>query len=157
MPLARIGIGANLGNAVRTVQIALEELKRFGILVRSSSLYSTKPWGVKNQPDFVNAAALLETSLTPHALLRELKKLEAELGREQTYRWGPRVVDFDILAYDGCTIEDSDLIVPHPRLHERAFALVPLAEIDPSYESARDALSEEARATVSRLLPPLQP
>jgi 2-amino-4-hydroxy-6-hydroxymethyldihydropteridine diphosphokinase len=151
MPLARIGIGANLGNAVHTVQIALEELKRYGVVVRASSLYSTKPWGVQNQPDFVNAAALLETTLTPRELLVELKKLEAELGREQTYRWGPRVVDFDILAYDDRTIDEPDLIVPHPRLHERAFVLVPLAEIDPSYEALRDALPEEALATVKRL------
>jgi 2-amino-4-hydroxy-6-hydroxymethyldihydropteridine diphosphokinase len=151
MPLARIGIGANLGNAVHTVQIALEELKRYGVVVRASSLYNTKPWGVQNQPDFVNAAALLETTLTPRELLVELKKLEAELGREQTYRWGPRVVDFDILAYDDRTIDEPDLIIPHPRLHERAFALVPLAEIDPSYESARAALPEEALASVKRL------
>ncbi|HEY1729487.1 MAG TPA: 2-amino-4-hydroxy-6-hydroxymethyldihydropteridine diphosphokinase [Candidatus Baltobacteraceae bacterium] len=151
MPLARIGIGANLGNALRTVQIALRELKRYGTLVRASSLYSTKPWGVKNQPDFINAAALLETTLSPRELLGELKKLEAELGREQTYRWGPRVVDFDILAYNDCKLDEPDLILPHPRLHERAFALVPLAEIDPGYESARDALSEEDRGTVTKV------
>jgi len=151
MPLAQIGIGANLGNAVHTVQIALGELNRFGTVVRTSSLYDTKPWGVKNQPDFINAAALLETTLTARELLAELKMLEAELGREQTYRWGPRVVDFDILTYDGCTIDEQDLIVPHPRMHERAFVLVPLAEIDPSFESARDALPEEALATVKRL------
>ncbi len=142
MPLARIGIGANLGNAVHTVQIALEELKRYGVVVRASSLYTTKPWGVKNQPDFINAAALLETTLTPRELLAELKKLEAELGREQTYRWGPRVVDFDILAYDDRTIDEPDLIVPHPRLHERAFVSCRSPEIE--FESARDALPEEA-------------
>jgi len=151
MPLARIGIGANLGNAVHTVQIALEELKRYGVVVRASSLYDTKPWGVKNQPDFINAAALLETVLGPRELLVELKKLEAELGREQTYKWGPRVVDFDILAYDDRTIDEPDLIVPHPRMHERAFVLVPLAEIDPSYEPARDALPKEALASVKPL------
>jgi 2-amino-4-hydroxy-6-hydroxymethyldihydropteridine diphosphokinase len=149
--LARIGIGANLGNAVQTVQLALEELKRYGVVVRASSLYSTKPWGVKNQPDFVNAVALLETTLTPRELLVELKKLEAEFGREETYRWGPRVVDFDILAYDDRRIDEPDLIVPHPRLHERAFVLVPLAEIDPSYEALRDALPVEERESVTRL------
>jgi 2-amino-4-hydroxy-6-hydroxymethyldihydropteridine diphosphokinase len=151
MPLARIGIGANLGNAVHTVQIALEELKRYGVVVRASSLYSTKPWGVQNQPDFVNAAALLETTLTPRELLVELKKLEAELGREQTYRWGPRVVDFDILAYDDRVVDEPDLVIPHPHLHERAFVLVPLAEIDPSYEALRDALPDKALATVTPL------
>jgi 2-amino-4-hydroxy-6-hydroxymethyldihydropteridine diphosphokinase len=149
--LARIGIGANLGNAVQTVQLALEELKKYGVVVRASSLYSTKPWGVKNQPDFVNAAALLETTLTPRELLLELKKLEAEFGREETYRWGPRVVDFDILAYDDRRIDEPDLIVPHPRLHERAFVLVPLAEIDPAYEALRDALPVEERESVTRL------
>jgi len=151
MALARIGVGANLGNAVHTVQMALEELKRYGAVVRASSLYSTKPWGVQNQPDFINAAALLETTLNPRELLLELKKLEAEFGREQTYRWGPRVVDFDILAYDNCRIDEPDLIVPHPRLKERAFALVPLAEIDPSYESLRDALPQDELKSVVRL------
>jgi len=151
VPLARIGVGANLGNAVHTVQIALEELKRFGTVVRTSSLYDTKPWGVKNQPDFVNAAALLETTLTPRELLVGLKKLESELGREQTYRWGPRVVDFDILAYDDWTIDEPDLIIPHPRLHERAFVLVPLAEIDPVYAAARDALPQNQLDSVKRL------
>jgi 2-amino-4-hydroxy-6-hydroxymethyldihydropteridine diphosphokinase len=148
MPLARIGIGANLGDAVRTVRSAQAALARYGSVKRASSLYYTKPWGVKNQPDFVNAAVLLETALSPRELLGELKKLEAEFGREQTYKWGPRVIDFDILAYDDSVLEDRDLTIPHPKLRERAFALIPLAEIDPKYASAVDALPEEERLTV---------
>lgn len=154
MALARIGIGANLGNAAQTVQTGLKELNRYGTVVRASSLYKTKAWGVTTQPDFINAVVVLETSLEPRELLAELKKLEAELGREQTYRWGPRTVDFDILTYDERSINEPDLIVPHPRMYERAFVLVPLAEIDPDFESARDALPTEERAKVSLPLSP---
>jgi 2-amino-4-hydroxy-6-hydroxymethyldihydropteridine diphosphokinase len=151
MPLVRIGLGANLGDALQTVRTALTALSRLGEVVRVSSLYATKPWGVEDQPDFINAVALLETALVPRELLIGLKKLEVELGRGPTYRWGPRVVDLDILTYDDCTIEEPDLVIPHPHLYERAFVLVPLAEIDPAFEAARDALSSDARASVTLL------
>ncbi len=153
MGLARIGVGANLGDAEATVRAALAALADLGTVVRASSLYRTKAWGVEAQPDFVNAAALLETTLEPRALLHALKALEARLGRRPTYRWGPRVVDLDILAYDDAVVDEPDLVIPHPRLRERAFALVPLAEIEPAYASARDALGPQALAEV-RLSPP---
>ena len=105
------------------------------------------------QEPFVNAAASLETALEPHPLLVALKRIEAEAGRVTTFRWGPRVLDLDILTYGELRLDDPDLVIPHARLHERAFALVPLAEIDPSYAALRDALPPGERAAVVELDP----
>jgi 2-amino-4-hydroxy-6-hydroxymethyldihydropteridine diphosphokinase len=99
----------------------------------------------------VNAAALLETSLEPHALLAALQEIERAIGRVPTHRWGPRAIDLDILAYDDLELAEPDLVIPHPRLLERAFALGPLAEIDPSYRDAYERLPRESRSQV-RLL-----
>lgn len=151
--LARIGIGSNVGDAPANVARALDELAGLGTVIARSSLYRTKAWGVTDQPDFYNAAALLETGLPPYDLLRELKGIEAHMGREKTYRWGPRLIDLDILAYDGLVLDDPHLTIPHPRLRERAFALAPLSEIDVSYLSAYEALDDAARAEVTRVAP----
>jgi 2-amino-4-hydroxy-6-hydroxymethyldihydropteridine diphosphokinase len=151
VPLARIGIGANIGDAAGSVRAAIDALARSGRIVRASSLYRTKAWGVPDQPDFVNAAVLLETQLRPRELLDELKRIEAQLGRRPGPRWGPRAIDLDILAYDDVVVEEPDLVVPHPRLRERAFVLVPLAEIDPSYEALAAVLPEEERDSVRPL------
>jgi 2-amino-4-hydroxy-6-hydroxymethyldihydropteridine diphosphokinase len=106
---------------------------------------------VREQPDFVNAAALLDTELSPRDLLVALKRLELELGRVETYRWGPRAIDLDILAYDDLALDEPDLTIPHPHLHERAFALIPLAEIDPTFTAAAERLDSAARAEVEAL------
>jgi 2-amino-4-hydroxy-6-hydroxymethyldihydropteridine diphosphokinase len=148
MPLARIGLGANLGDAAAHVERALGALAALGKVRARSKLYRSAPWGVVEQAPFVNAAALLETALTPRELLRELKRLENELGRTATFRWGPRTIDLDILAYDDLELREADLVIPHERLFERAFALVPLAEIDPSFEAARARLTEAQLAEV---------
>jgi len=151
MARAAIGIGSNAGDSVTTVQRAFERLGELGTVVMRSALYRTAPWGVEDQAPFVNAAALLETSLAPRPLLAELKRIEAEEGRVETFRWGPRILDLDILAYEGVRLDDPELTVPHPRLHERAFALVPLAQIDPRYAALRDALPPGERAGVVEL------
>jgi 2-amino-4-hydroxy-6-hydroxymethyldihydropteridine diphosphokinase len=151
MALARIGLGSNAGDAAANIERAAAALATLGRVAARSSLYRTKPWGPSDQPDFVNAALLLETELSPRALLVELKRLETELGRVVTYRWGPRVIDLDILAYDDVQIDEPDLAIPHPRLPERAFALVPLAEIDPAFGPARDALPAAEREAVQRI------
>jgi len=151
MALARIGIGSNIGDAARSVERGLAELRAVGVVVARSGLYRSKAWGVRAQADFVNAAALVETELEPHALLAALKALERRLGRRPTYRWGPRVIDLDILAYDEARIDEADLVLPHPRLRERAFALVPLAEIDPAFAAARDALGARELAGIQRI------
>jgi 2-amino-4-hydroxy-6-hydroxymethyldihydropteridine diphosphokinase len=151
MARARIGIGSNVGDAPANVRGAFERLGTLGTVAARSSLYRTKAWGVTDQPDFWNAAALLETELSPRELMRELQALEREMGRVVTYRWGPRVIDLDILAYDDLAIDEPDLVIPHARLRERAFALAPLAEIDPSFETDLAALDPAARAEAVRV------
>ncbi len=148
MALARIGLGSNQGESAGLIARAVERLREFGEVTAVSSLYRSKAWGVTSQPDFINAAALLQTRLGPRELLAALVRLEAELGRVRTYRWGPRVIDLDILAYDDLRLNEPDLVIPHPRLAERAFALVPLAEIDPAFIPARDRLGVGALAEV---------
>ncbi len=151
MARAFIGIGSNIGDAESSVESALEELRLLGRVEARSALYRTPAWGVTEQPDFVNAAALLETGLTPRALLEALKAIEQRLGRVETYRWGPRVIDLDILTYDDLRVEEGDLTIPHPGLTERAFVLVPLAEIEPTFVAARDALPAADRSAVQRI------
>jgi 2-amino-4-hydroxy-6-hydroxymethyldihydropteridine diphosphokinase len=133
------------------VRNGIGALRSLGEVVAVSSLYVAKPWGRSDQPDFINAAAALETPLPPRALLFALKSLERELGRVEEERWGPRRIDFDILAYGSETIDEGDLVIPHRRLFQRAFALVPLAEIAPQYVEIRDKLSRDESAGVARL------
>lgn len=150
MSLAYIGLGANLGDPAETLREAARQLADLGTVGARSSLYRTLAWGVTDQPQFVNAALALETSLEPHALLAALKTLERELGRTPTFRWGPRAIDLDILAMNGIRLDEPDLTIPHARLAERAFALVPLAEIAPAFAPLRDALPASELATVER-------
>lgn len=154
MPRAAIGIGSNLGDAVANVLQAIAVLDELGTVLERSSLYRTKAWGRPAQPDFVNAAVLLETTLTPRELLSHIKDLEVRLGRVPSQRWGPRTIDFDILTYDAATVDEVDLQIPHPRLSERAFVLAPLAEILNGYAQAYADLPLAERATVLGVLPP---
>ncbi len=154
MTRAYIGIGSNLDEPERQVREAIDALRALGEVSAVSSLYRTAPWGKTDQPEFVNAVVGLDTKLQPRPLLHGLKWLESELGREETgERCGPRRIDFDILLYGDQEIEDGDLIVPHPRLCDRAFALVPLAEIAPHYRALLDALDDEERAGVRAMGP----
>lgn len=133
--IAYIGLGANLGDAEATVRAALVALAALPEtrLLAGSRLYRTPAWGRLDQPAFVNAAAALETGLGPEALLDQLLALERSHGRERLdgERWGPRTLDLDVLLYGDAVIDSPRLRVPHPHLHERAFALLPLAEIAP--------------------------
>lgn len=127
-----LGLGGNLGDVPRTIAAALERLEVAGVrTLARSSLYRTPPWGNTDQPPFVNACARGRTELRPRALLGTILALEADLGRERGERWGPRTIDIDILDYDGIALREPGLTLPHPRLTERAFVLVPLAEIAP--------------------------
>ncbi len=153
MALARIGLGANLGDPVAACERACEALAELGIVRRRSSLYRTPAWGPVPGPEFGYAAALLETALGPHELLAALKALERRLGRVPRERWGAREIDLDILAYDELALREPDLELPHPRLLERAFALVPLAEIDPAYAGALARLPAAERTAVQRIPP----
>jgi 2-amino-4-hydroxy-6-hydroxymethyldihydropteridine diphosphokinase len=130
MAIAHIGIGSNLGNREENCLRALVFLEEEGMVLRKrSALYETEPWGVKNQPGFINAAVEVETDKGPQALLDTLKKIEKTMGRTETRRWGPRVIDLDILFYDDLVIDTPDLKIPHPHLHERDFVLRPLSDI----------------------------
>ena len=149
---ACIGLGANLGHphdAVRQAMQALDELPDSRVLA-ASRRYRTPAWGRIDQPDFINAAVLLQTGLSPRVLLEHLLAIEHQAGRDrgvepESMRWGPRLLDLDLLLYGELTIDEPGLRVPHPHLHERAFALVPLAEIAPAavfpgYGSVAEAL-----------------
>ena len=130
---AYIGLGSNLGNRQEHLQDALSRLGKLPTIevAQVSSLYETDPIGVTDQPEFLNAVAEIRTSLTALELLDVLLNLENTLGRVRTIRWGPRVIDLDLLLYGQQQIDLPTLTVPHPRLHERAFVLVPLVEIAP--------------------------
>lgn len=151
MPLAYIGLGSNVGDARANVEAAIRAASACGSVLARSSLYRSAPWGVREQDDFINAVAALKTALAPLDLLHALQAIERDLGRVATYRWGPRVIDIDILTYDERTLETAELVLPHPRLFERAFVLAPLAEIDAAYLPAYDRLPSDARAQARRL------
>lgn len=151
MTKAYIGIGSNIGDAVCNVNEAISRLSDLGRVLKKSSLYATKPWGVVDQPDFINAVAALDTNLGPRDLLDGLLAIERSMGRERLIRWGPRIIDLDILTFANQTVSEEGLTIPHPHMNERAFVLIPLAEIDENYAEALKLLPDESRAEV-RLL-----
>lgn len=130
---ACVGLGGNVGDAAATVDAAFAALA--GLpgtrLVARSRLYRTPPWGVEAQADFVNAVALIDTTLPPRDLLGGLLAIERAFGRERRERWGPRTLDLDLLLYGDRVVDEPGLHVPHPHLHERAFVLRPLADVAP--------------------------
>jgi len=139
MPVrAAIGLGGNLGDAATTLREAFQALDQLPgtRLLRASPLFRTPAWGNTEQPDFVNAAALVDTTLPARALLDALLELERRFGRrrEAGAQWGPRILDLDVLLYGDAVLDEPGLRVPHPHLHERAFALLPLARIAPGME-----------------------
>lgn len=135
--LAFVGLGGNVGDAAATLRSTFPALDALPDtrLLRASSLYITPAWGVTAQPDFINAVALLETALPPQDLLAHLLAIERAAGRERradgSDRWGPRTLDLDLLLYGDLVIDQPGLHVPHPHLHERVFALLPLVEVAP--------------------------
>jgi 2-amino-4-hydroxy-6-hydroxymethyldihydropteridine diphosphokinase len=145
---AYLGIGANLGEAAENVTTAIAALEELGAVLSTSPLYRSQPWGVADQPPFVNAVVLLETPLDPRALLDELWKIERRLGRTPGERWGPRAIDLDLLLYDDLKIDSPELHVPHKHLRDRAFVLVPLAQLDDRFAPWRDALDASELAGV---------
>lgn len=154
MPLAAIGFGANVGDAHATFARALRELRGVGRIRAVSPRYRTRPWGVDDQPDFLNAVVLVHTQLRPRALLRALQALERRLGRQPSVRWGPRAIDLDILTYGERVVDEPDLRIPHARLLERAFVLAPLADLDSRFAAALAALPATERAGVQRIPSP---
>ena len=131
MTRAFVGVGANLGERRETIEAAVALLPG---VVAVSELRETAPVGVTDQPAFLNGAVAIETELSPRELLDVLLDVERRLGRERRERWGPRTIDLDLLVYGDETIDEPGLMVPHPRLHERRFALEPLLDLDPELE-----------------------
>lgn len=161
MRRAFIGLGGNLGSRRRLLRRAVLLLDEHpGVTVRrASALYETEPWGVRDQPPFLNAAVEVATTLAPRELLRACKEIEARCGRVPTFRWGPRTVDLDILLYEGVACDEPELTIPHPRLGERAFALAPLADLEPDLPlpggaTVRERLRALADQTVLRVAGP---
>ncbi len=132
MPIAYIGLGSNIGDSKATLEAAVQVFAEFGAVTAQSSWYKTAPVGYENQPWFFNGVVELETDCTPHDLIVRLQQIEHQFGKNTPFRDGPRTIDLDILLYDDRIINTPDLIIPHPRMHERAFVLVPLYEIAPA-------------------------
>jgi 2-amino-4-hydroxy-6-hydroxymethyldihydropteridine diphosphokinase len=131
MPIAYIALGANLGDRLGQLRSAVDRLDRLGIVDARSPVYETDPVGYRDQPAYLNAVVRLQTALEPKALLRSLFDIERELGRTRPFADAPRTIDLDLLFYDDLVLQSADLTVPHPRLHERAFVLAPLADLAP--------------------------
>jgi 2-amino-4-hydroxy-6-hydroxymethyldihydropteridine diphosphokinase len=156
---ALVAFGGNVGDVRATLARAVAqfcdgtEVK----LVRRSSDYQTPPWGLKDQPPFVNLCLLVDTALSPRALLDRAQHVERSLGRQraQEQRWGPRPIDIDLIAYDDVTVDEDSLTLPHPHVLERAFVLVPLNEIAPDWVIAGvrvgDALARVDQVGIERL------
>jgi 2-amino-4-hydroxy-6-hydroxymethyldihydropteridine diphosphokinase len=126
-----LSLGTNLGDRVGYILKALDALGSLGTVLSVSTLYESEPWGYRDQPPFLNCVLSFTTDLGPRDLLRELKTLERKLGRRKRFRWGPREIDIDIILYGDTILKDPELQIPHPRLKERDFVLVPLLELDP--------------------------
>ena len=130
MPIAYIALGSNLGERKQNILAALSYMEQSGLKVLAvSSLLETEPYGVTDQPFFINAAVKIETELAAHDLLRLLLAIELKMGRVRKRHWGERNIDLDLLLYDNLVIKDKDLILPHPDMQNRLFVLSPLAEI----------------------------
>lgn len=128
-----LGLGTNLGDRAANLQAAVIGLAKELVITAVSPLYQTAPWGVTDQPDFINMCLAAETELSPIELLTFIKDLEVEIGRLPSKRWGPRLIDIDLLFYANQILETENLKIPHPELAERAFVLCPLADIAPNF------------------------
>ncbi|WP_126625296.1 2-amino-4-hydroxy-6-hydroxymethyldihydropteridine diphosphokinase [Dictyobacter alpinus] len=141
-----LALGSNLGDRQTLLRAAIQELQQIVDIQRISSIYETEPVGYLNQPRFFNLVCYGKTTCTPQELLKRAKAIEQQLGRQPSVRNGPRPVDIDILLYDTRILTDNTLIIPHPRMHERAFVLVPLTEIAP------DVVDPRSSSTAQELL-----
>jgi len=129
-----IALGSNIGDRLGTIRQAVMLLEERSLRISASSdVFETPPWGMENQPRFLNACVLAETDILPRALLELLLNIESDLGRIRRYKWGPREIDLDLLFYDDQVFNESGLVLPHPQMHRRAFVLVPLVQIAPDW------------------------
>jgi 2-amino-4-hydroxy-6-hydroxymethyldihydropteridine diphosphokinase len=150
-----LGLGSNLENRKSNLKEAVRQISEFATIKKLSSIYETEPWGLKDQPKFLNQVLFVESSLGSNELLSHLKKIEQQMGRKKSARYGPRLIDLDILFYDELIMNTDDLTIPHPHITERAFVLVPLAEIAPKmnhpqyHKTIKVLLQDVDRSSVS--------
>ena len=134
MSTVYFGLGTNIGNRIVNLNLAIEGLAEEVMVTAVSPVYETVAWGVEDQPDFLNMCVVGETDLSPDTLLHYVKQLEKRLGRTPSERWGPRIIDIDILFYDSLVFEGPELTIPHTGVADRASVLVPLADIAPNLQ-----------------------
>lgn len=147
MSIAYIALGSNIGNRKQNILTALDFMEKAGLKVLAvSALLETEPYGVTDQPSFINAAVKIETELSAHDLLRLLLTIELKMGRVRKRHWGERNIDLDLILYDDLIIKDNELILPHPDMQNRLFVLAPLAEI------ASDVIHPVFKITISDIL-----
>lgn len=128
-----LALGSNLGNRLHYLTLAVEKIKKHGNLIRASSVYESEPYGIKMQNTFYNAVIQIDTTLSPMDLLKFLLQIETEMGRVRSQKWGPRIIDLDIIFYGTQIIRKPDLEIPHPDYLNRNFVMIPLAEIIPDF------------------------
>jgi len=143
MSLVYLSLGSNLNQRYINLQTAIARLQEHFTVTAVSPVYATEPWGDTDQPSFLNVCVAVTTGNEPRDVLRVLKAIEADMGREPARRWGPRLIDIDILFYDKRVYQDEDLTIPHPHLAERAFVLAPLADIIPDFRHPQTGLTVE--------------
>jgi 2-amino-4-hydroxy-6-hydroxymethyldihydropteridine diphosphokinase len=154
-----IGLGSNLGDRLANLRAAIKSIQPEVQPIACSPVYETPPWGYEPQPDFLNQVVQAETDLGPAALLAHLKATEAALGRKETFRYGPRTIDLDILFYEDLILDSPPLVIPHPALQERAFVLLPLADLAPdlqhplTHRTVRQMLSSLETAGIFQVTP----
>jgi 2-amino-4-hydroxy-6-hydroxymethyldihydropteridine diphosphokinase len=150
MTRAFVALGSNLDHPAKQIRAAFAALATLPStrLLRTSSLYRTAPVGYLDQPDFINAVAEIDSALAPRSLLHGLMTIESEFGRQRSFRNAPRILDLDLLWYQGASLSDEDLVLPHPRMHQRAFVLIPLCEIAPDLTIGQLGLVRDLTASI---------
>ena len=128
-----LGLGSNIGDLEQNLYLAHDEISQFSNIVKVSKFYESEPWGYKAQPSFLNAVIIVKSDIQPQNFLLKLQEIEKRLGKMVNVRWGPRIIDIDILFCDDLIINSDDLIIPHPHAHERDFVLKPMCEIAPDF------------------------
>jgi 2-amino-4-hydroxy-6-hydroxymethyldihydropteridine diphosphokinase len=134
MPITYLLLGSNLGKREKNIDTAFKYIEeRIGPVTKKSRIYQTEPWGERDQDEFLNQALEVNTKLKPKKILEKIAEIESLMDREETYKWGPREIDIDILFYGEEMISEMDITIPHPFIHERRFTLIPLSEIAPDH------------------------